>query len=132
MTLLDTHVIVWLTHGDTRLGPIARRAIDRSLAAEELAVSSVSFWELQMLHRRQRIELHYAVDEWRRLLLSEGLVEIPLDGEIAIRAANLARMHNDPADRFLVATALGGHRLVTADRRLLEWPGAISRLDASR
>lgn len=132
MTLLDTHVLVWLTQGSPRLGPTARREIDRSLAAEELAVSSVSFWELQMLHRRQRIELHFAVDEWRRALLSEGLVEIPLDGEIAIRAANLARLHADPADRFLVATALGGRRLVTADRRLLQWPGAISRLDASR
>ena len=132
MTILDTHVIVWLRSGGDRLGPMARREIDRSLAAGELAVSSVSFWELQMLHRRQRIELHYAVEEWRKVLLSEGLVEIPLDGEIAIRAANLARMHNDPADRFLVATALGGHRLVTADRRILDWPGAISRLDASR
>lgn len=123
--------MVWLASGSTRLGPKARRAIDRSLAADQLAVSSVSFWELQLLHQKQRIQLHYAVEEWRRVLLSQGLVEIPLDGEIAIRAANLARLHNDPVDRFLVATALGGHRLVTADRRILEWSGALSRLDAS-
>ena len=132
MTLLDTHVILWLRSGGTRLGSIARQEIDRSLAANELAVSSVSFWELQMLQRKQRIALDYAVEEWRRVLLSEGLVEIPMDGEIAIRAANLADLQDDPADRFLVATALGGHRLVTADRRILEWSGDISRLDASR
>lgn len=131
MTLLDTHVIVWLISGDTRLGPLARREIDRSLAADDLAVSSISFWELQLLHHRRRIELHCAVDELRRTLLGDGLVETPLDGEIAIRAANLAGMHNDPADRFLVATALGGHRLVTADRRILNWSGAVSRMDAS-
>jgi len=37
----------------------------------------------------------------------------------------------DPADRLIVATALGGHRLVTADRHLLDWPGALRRLDAA-
>lgn len=29
------------------------------------------------------------------------------------------------------ATALAGHQLVIADRRLLEWPGQLQRLDAT-
>ncbi len=39
-------------------------------------------------------------------------------------------MHGDPADRLIVATALGGHQLLTADQRILNWPGPLSRLDA--
>jgi PIN domain nuclease of toxin-antitoxin system len=38
----------------------------------------------------------------------------------------------DPADRLIVATALAGHRLMTADQRILGWPGRMSRLDAAK
>lgn len=38
--------------------------------------------------------------------------------------------HADPADRLIVSTALDGHRLVTADQRILDWPGPLSRLRA--
>ena len=34
-------------------------------------------------------------------------------------------MQDDPVDRLIVATALEGHRLVTADRRVLDWPGNL-------
>ena len=36
------------------------------------------------------------------------------------------------ADRLIVATALGGHTLVTADERILSWSGRLDRLDARR
>ena len=39
-------------------------------------------------------------------------------------------MHGDPADRIIVATAMEGHRLVTADERILRWDGDLDRLDA--
>lgn len=107
-------------------------SIDRALQSNEVAVSAISFWELEMLQRKKRIEIDYEVGLWRRLLLHEGLIEIPVDGEVAIRAASLTGFHNDPADRFVVATAMAGHQLVTADRRILDWPGTLSRLDASR
>ena len=60
----------------------------------------------------------------------DGLAEIPVDGDIAIRANELTGLHADPADRLIVATALGGHRLVTADKRILSWSGRLSRVDA--
>ena len=55
-----------------------------------------------------------------------------MDGEIGIRANGLKNFHADPADRIIVATALYGHRLVTADRRILDWPGDLYRLDATQ
>jgi PIN domain nuclease of toxin-antitoxin system len=43
----------------------------------------------------------------------------------------LSRLHDDPADRFIVATALThGATLMTADERLLAWPHAMERHDA--
>ena len=84
-----------------------------------------------MLRQKGRLDLLTDIGSWRMSLLRDGLIEIPIDGEIGIRANELADFHPDPADRLIVATALAGHRLVTADRRLLSWPGPLSRLDAA-
>lgn len=59
-------------------------------------------------------------------------MEIPVDGDIGIRAVSLPDLHSDPADRLIVATALDGHRLVTADQRMLAWPGRLDRLTATQ
>ena len=83
-----------------------------------------------MLHQKRRLELPSDPSAWRRSILEHGLNEIPVDGEIGIRASALADLHADPTDRIVVATALEGHRLVTSDERLLDWRGSMSRLDA--
>ena len=72
----------------------------------------------------------FRVGAWRGQLFRDGLTEIPVDGEIGIRAAELADFHRDPSGRLIVVTALGGHRLVTADRRILDWAGPLSCLRA--
>ena len=130
MILLDTHVILWLRTGDERLGPLARREIDRAWQSGELAVSSISFWEVAMLKSKSRISFQENLEQWRRVQLEQGMVEIPVDGKIGLRAAGLTGFHPDPADRLIVATALEGHRLVTADKRILDWSGELDRLTA--
>ena len=98
----------------------------------ELAVSSISFWEIAMLSARRRIDVSGDIRVWRGDVLALGIVEIPVDGGIGIRAATLNGLLHDPADRIIVATALGGgHRLVTADERILEWTGPLDRLSAA-
>ena len=83
-----------------------------------------------MLRAKDRLDSPGDVTAWRRDLLGQGLIEIPVDGDIGIRANALADFHADPADRIIVATALRGHRLVTADERILTWAGSLDRLDA--
>lgn len=132
MTLLDTHVLLWLRVGDPRLGHGARLAIDEAWQSGDVAVSAISFWETAMLEARRRIELAIDVQSWRREQLGQGLTELAVNGELGIRAAGLVDFHRDPADRLIVATALEGHRLVTADHRILAWSGELQRLDARR
>lgn len=83
-----------------------------------------------MLRDKGRISFPENLALWRREQLEQGVVEVPVDGEIGIRANGLADFHPDTADRVIIATALGGHQLVTADRRILDWPGQLDRLDA--
>ena len=131
MIVLDTHVLVWLDQGLPDLGPDCRASADRALADDALTVSAITFWEVAMLVARKRLVLELAVDEWRRDLLSAGLRELPVDGRIGVRAVSLGDLHRDPADRIIAATAeVHEASLATADRRLLDWPSEVPRLDA--
>lgn len=85
-----------------------------------------------MLQYKKRLSLKQTIDSWRDDLLARGLIEIPVDGLIGIRAAGLLNLTADPADRLIVATALGGATLATADKNLLAWDSDLSRIDASR
>ncbi|OGQ10897.1 MAG: twitching motility protein PilT [Deltaproteobacteria bacterium RBG_16_71_12] len=131
MILLDTHVLIWLRQGSSKLGPRSRRAIDRALAEQQLLVSAISFWETAMLADRGRLRLDMPAGEWRRALLGDGLREVAVDGRIGIEAALLTGLHGDPADRFILATGqVESAKVVTADVNMLEWHGKVKRLDA--
>ena len=84
-----------------------------------------------MLCGKDRMRLDPPLDHWRAELIDRGLREIPVDGEIGIRAAGLSDVDGDPADRIIVATALAAGTLVTADRNLLEWKGRLKRIEAT-
>ena len=130
MILLDTHVLLWYERGDRRLGAQARRVFESALQEGDVAISAISFWEVGMQIQEGRLVLSLDLDAWRRDILDQGLVEIPVDGIISARAGLLADIHGDPADRLIVSTALEGHQLLTADERILDWPGNLSRTDA--
>jgi PIN domain nuclease of toxin-antitoxin system len=66
LTLLDTHVLIWLDGADPRLGTEARAAIDEAHQTGELAVSAVSFWEAAMLVEKGRLELSIPAHVWRQ------------------------------------------------------------------
>jgi len=130
MVLLDTSALLWLWAGDTRLGRQARETIDIALQNERLAVSAISFWEVAMLKDKGRLDFPEDVGVWRQELLGNGLIEVPVTGDVAARGGALSGIHGDPGDRLIVATALEGHRLITSDMRILSWAGTLDRLDA--
>ncbi|MCX5946822.1 MAG: type II toxin-antitoxin system VapC family toxin [Cyanobacteria bacterium] len=126
MIVLDTHVLLWLDREDPALGPSSRETIRTAWGKGELAVCAISFWEVAMLAARGRIELHQSAESWRGDWLRAGLVEIALDGALAVTAAELAAFHADPADRFIAATAMArAATLITADQAMLRWPGPL-------
>jgi PIN domain nuclease of toxin-antitoxin system len=131
LIVLDTHVLLWLDRHDPSLGRKAIAIATEGLAAVALAVSAITFWKIALLLRKRRLQLKLPVARWRRDFVNQGLVEIPVTGAIGIAAAGLQGFHPDPADRLIVATVqkLGG-TLLTADERILGWPGHLDRRDA--
>jgi PIN domain nuclease of toxin-antitoxin system len=129
--VLDTHVLAWAVGADQRLGRKARALIDRNWANGKVAVPAIVFWEVGLLQARRRLRLASSVSEWRDEVLQAVAIELPLDGTVAVRALDLAGLHDDPVDRLIAATALvHGATLMTADERLLAWRHALERHDA--
>jgi PIN domain nuclease of toxin-antitoxin system len=113
------------------MGHAARALADAAIAAGDLGVSVISFWEVALLATKGRLRMTQPLAAWRRDLIKRGIVEIPLGGSAAIAAVQLQDFHADPADRLIVATAREiGATLVTADRRILSWSGRLDRRDA--
>lgn len=114
--LLDTHIWLWLLQNPSRL----RRSVLEALkdTKNELWLSPISTWEALTLHHKGRIRLHADLATWL-VQATAATQEAPLTHEIALAARQLP-MHQDPADRFLAATAqVLDLTLVTADERLL-------------
>jgi PIN domain nuclease of toxin-antitoxin system len=129
--LLDTNGLIWLLEDNSRLGQQAIRRIDDALRNARVMVSATTFWEVAMLLSKNRIKLSRPPDHWRADVLRLGIEEIPVDGEIALESVALSGLPADPADRFIVATALKKRaQLVTSDARLLGWNGPLTCIDA--
>lgn len=121
MTLLDTHAWVWLVAEPKRLSTRARRHIDTEMHSGALLVSSMSVWEVAMLNERGRLALTIGVEDWvAHCEALPFLSFVPVSNRIALESVRLTEFPSlDPANRIMVATALGvGATLVTADRRI--------------
>jgi PIN domain nuclease of toxin-antitoxin system len=129
--VLDTNALVWSVENVSTLGERAANVIDEAVAASGAYVSAISFWELALKISQGKFRLARPIEEWRAAILRLGVHEVPVDGAIGIAANNLDGLHKDPADRLIVATALGlGASLVTSDSKLLSWNGPLACLDA--
>lgn len=133
MIVLDTHVLLWMDQNSDSLGNEARECIDHAWRMGEVMVSAISFWECAMLAEKGRVVLPCSTDKWHADLVDAGVKDVALDGRIALAAVDLDWDHRDPADRFIVATAIQlNATLLTADEKILAWRGALTRVDARK
>ena len=122
MILLDTHAAIWFSAASPALGKQSEALARQALAEDRLVVSAITFWEIAMLTAKRRLESTEPPAEQRSRILSGGIIEIPLTGDVALLAVQLTDLPGDPADRFIAATAIAhGATLLTADKRLLDW-----------
>ena len=117
--LLDTHILLWSLLDP---GQLSRRVSDElGNPANELFVSPITTWEIVLLSEKGRIVLDADPSTWLRGVFERiPFKEAVINHEIAIQSRTLDLQHQDPADRFLAATAIVyGLTLVTADKRLM-------------
>ena len=118
--LLDTHILLWSLLEPSRLTDEVARELDRQ--TNELWISPISTWEIMILVEKGRVILDTDPTTWLRELFNTiPFKEASINHEVAIRSRTLSLSHQDPADRFLAATAVVYDlTLITADERLME------------
>jgi PIN domain nuclease of toxin-antitoxin system len=114
--LLDTHALHWWSAEPQQVSARARAALER---ADELAVASISWYELAWLARRERIVVSVPIRTWLQGLAAHvrtiGTTPAIADTAVALPSSFPA----DPADRLIFATAIEHDlRLITKDRAI--------------
>lgn len=125
--LLDTHAAIWFV-----AGTLTHAAADIVIGAGRDAgalISPVTAWEVGLLARPRgdrppRMSFDPDPRGWYEELLTKPIIrQAPLTWAIAIAASSLpGTLHDDPADRLLIATARElSVPIVTRDRRILAY-----------
>ena len=126
--LLDTHILLWYALGDPQLSENLQSTIASDTT--EIWLSPISTWEVLLLAEKGRISLQLDAVAWiDQSLKSLAIREAPLNHQIAILSRQIELPHQDPADRFIAATALHYQlQLATVDARLtdVDWLQTLS------
>jgi len=117
--LLDTHIILWSAAEPEKLPQNIAEELNNDF--NELWFSPISVWEILLLAEKGRISLGSDnVKSVRNIFRTIPLKEAPLNLEVAVQSRSVNLPHQDPADRFLAATAVVYDlTLVTADSRII-------------
>ena len=117
--LLDTHIWLWSLLAPSNLTP----AVTAELVSpeNELWLSPIATWEALLLIEKGRVEVDGDPFRWMDdALRAMPFREAALTHEVAVESRHIELPHQDPADRFLAASAkVYDLTLVTADERLL-------------
>lgn len=119
MITLDTYALVCWLSGRRSLSKAARDAIERELNGGEILISSISALEVADLVEGGKLVLSMDTPSWLATVASiEGVRIVPVDAEIAFRAARLSPTL--PSNqRIIVATARTyGGALVTQNTKV--------------
>jgi len=125
--LLDTHLLLWAAGKPGRLSADARRLMKD--AANELVFSAASLWEIVIKRGLGRDDFQVDPRLFRRGLLDNGYIELPIGSEHAVAIDGLPLLHKDPFDRILIAQALvEGIILLTMDPLVAQYSGPVRRV----
>jgi len=118
--LLDTHALLWWL-ADEGLTTQARDAI--ADPANVVVVSAASAWEISI---KKALGKLVAPDDLEQQVQAGGFLPLPISIAHGVAAGRLARHHEDPFDRMLIAQAYAeGLTIVTRDTRFNEYGVAL-------
>ena len=118
--LLDTCALIWLGFNSEELTPKMREAIE---TASVLYVSPISLWEIALKVKSGNLVIPGDPETFFTDAVEHyDLTILPLSLDVMAKAVSLPEIHRDPADRFIIASALlNGLSVVTTDRRFPEY-----------
>ncbi|MCX7111182.1 MAG: type II toxin-antitoxin system VapC family toxin [Proteobacteria bacterium] len=122
MVILDTHAwFQWIVTPEL----LPERVQSWLKAADLLAISAISPYEIALHVERGRVQIHLPLRDWfAEAIAGSGIELLPVTPNIAASAAALPQIHRDPWDRIIIATALEYDVvLLTKDATIPLYPG---------
>ena len=119
--ILDTCALLWLASRDKKLSRSALKQINQAPA---VYVSAISGFEIAIKVAKGKLQLpgQRRKNGLRELSSIMGWRFCPLELNVCIAAAQLPPIHEDPCDRFIIATAkMNDLVVVTADERFEDY-----------
>ena len=122
--LPDTHLLLWAAYDAPRLPKAAFDLITDP--DNEVLFSAATLWETSIKARLNKSAFQVDPRMFKRGLIDNGYVELPVTGDHGIFAGELPLHHKDPFDRLLIAQAtVEGILLLTSDDLVARYPGPI-------
>jgi len=104
--LLDSHTLIWMLLGDSKLPDRFRKIIP---ADQPLVVSIVSFWEIAIKSALGKLEVP---DDLYEIVEQSGITILAVTGAHIRQLKSLPHHHRDPFDRMLIAQAVADNLVV--------------------
>ncbi len=124
--LLDTHVLLWAAGQPGKLSRKTHGLLENP--DNTLVYSAVSLWEIVIKQGIGRDDFKVDARQLRRGLLDNGYSELAVTSAHALAVIELPNLHRDPFDRMLLAQSrVEGIILLTVDKTLLRYPGAVQK-----
>ena len=116
--LFDTHALIFWNNNES-VSEEFIRFFDNQANKGNLYISSISFWEIALLVKKDRMAMSN-VHGWKNEILSNtNILLIEPSASEMIHSTLLPDHHKDPFDRLLIAQAnQNSLRIVTKDRKI--------------
>lgn len=125
--ILDTQILLWAAGVPEKLSYEVTAWLEDPQNTPYF--SSASIWEIVIKRNLERPDFQVDPHLFRRGLLENGYMELPITSSHALAVAHLPQIHKDPFDRILIAQAeQEGFLLVTSDALVAQYPGPIRKV----
>ncbi|MBQ9365940.1 MAG: type II toxin-antitoxin system VapC family toxin [Schwartzia sp.] len=99
--LIDTHILLWALYDSRQLSDTAKIVIQ----SQKCSLSIASLWEIAIKVSIGKLKVKQSIQEIFDACLINGIEIIGISPIYCDEMIKLPKIHNDPFDRLIVATA---------------------------
>lgn len=128
--LIDTHILVWLLEGNSKLSNYHQSIIED--LNNQIFVSQFSFIETTIKLKLNKFpDFKITIDEFIEETIKSGIQILPVSSELFQTYLDLPffENHRDPFDRFIIATAIKEKlELISEDSKFMLYSKVVNLL----